>query len=75
MEDGGERVTVPGAGRDVGPGGRGVARGGVGRGSLVGIRMERGVKSIASLLGILKAGGGYVPFDVSYPRETRRMDD
>jgi amino acid adenylation domain-containing protein len=36
---------------------------------LVGICMERSVEMIVGLLGILKAGGVYVPLDPSYPQE------
>jgi len=35
----------------------------------VGICMERGVDMIVGLLGILKAGAGYLPLDPSYPPE------
>jgi amino acid adenylation domain-containing protein len=37
--------------------------------SLVGICMERSFALVAGLLGILKAGAAYVPFDPSYPAE------
>ena len=37
--------------------------------SLVGICMERSFALVAGLLGILKAGAAYVPFDPSYPQE------
>ncbi len=42
---------------------------GVGPETLVGICLERSLEMIIGLLGILKAGGGYVPLDPSYPRE------
>jgi amino acid adenylation domain-containing protein len=35
----------------------------------VGICMERGLEMVIGLLGILKAGGGYVPLDPAYPPE------
>jgi amino acid adenylation domain-containing protein len=44
-------------------------RKGVGPEQLVGICMERSVEMIVGLLGILKAGGAFVPLDASYPRE------
>ncbi|WP_407692679.1 amino acid adenylation domain-containing protein [Pseudomonas savastanoi] len=37
--------------------------------SRVGICVERGVEMVVGLLAILKAGGGYVPLDPSYPVE------
>jgi non-ribosomal peptide synthetase component F len=42
---------------------------GVGRGTLVGICVERSVEMVVGLLGILKAGGAYVPLDPAYPAE------
>ncbi|HYP25234.1 MAG TPA: AMP-binding protein, partial [Blastocatellia bacterium] len=42
---------------------------GVGPESLVGICIERSIEMVEALLGTLKAGGGYVPLDASYPRE------
>ncbi|WP_158642232.1 non-ribosomal peptide synthetase [Actinomadura sp. WAC 06369] len=48
---------------------RGLAGRGVGRGSLVGVRMQRSADLVATLLGVLKAGAAYVPLDVSHPEE------
>nr|WP_277815238.1 non-ribosomal peptide synthetase [Dietzia sp. B19] len=42
---------------------------GVGRGDLVGVCMPRSVETVVMLLAVVKAGGGYVPLDPSYPRE------
>src|SRR5262249_53916783 len=42
---------------------------GVGAEVLVGLSMERGIEMVKGMLGILKAGGGYVPLDVEYPVE------
>ncbi|MEB3357027.1 MAG: amino acid adenylation domain-containing protein [Synechococcales bacterium] len=42
---------------------------GIGPGSLVGICVERSPSMIVGLLGILKAGGGYVPLDPETPPE------
>ena len=42
---------------------------GVGSEVLVGICMERSVKMMVALLGILKAAGAYVPLDPAYPEE------
>jgi amino acid adenylation domain-containing protein/non-ribosomal peptide synthase protein (TIGR01720 family) len=41
----------------------------VGPDVLVGICVERSIEMVVGLLGILKAGGVYVPMDPSYPKE------
>jgi amino acid adenylation domain-containing protein len=46
-----------------------IRRRGVGAEVLVGICAERSVEMVVGLLGILKAGGGYVPLDPQYPEE------
>jgi amino acid adenylation domain-containing protein len=46
---------------------------GVGPQVLVGICVERSVEMIVGLLGILKAGGTYVPLDPTYPQERLRF--
>jgi len=45
---------------------------GVGPEVLVGICVERSVEMLVGLLGILKAGGGYLPLDPDYPAERLR---
>ena len=47
-----------------------VARG-VGREVLVGLALERSLDIVVAMLGVLKAGGGYVPLDPALPRERR----
>ncbi|GGA37501.1 surfactin synthase subunit 1 [Kroppenstedtia guangzhouensis] len=42
---------------------------GVGAECLVAVMMERSVEMIAVLLGVLKAGGAYLPIDPDYPEE------
>jgi amino acid adenylation domain-containing protein len=42
---------------------------GVGRGSRVGLCVERGAGMLVALLGILKSGAAYVPLDPAFPRE------
>ncbi len=42
---------------------------GVGPENLVGIAVERSLQMVVSLLGIWKAGGAYLPLDVSYPQD------
>ena len=44
---------------------------GVERDQCVGLCIERGCELIVAILGILKASGGYVPIDPSYPTERR----
>ena len=45
-----------------------VARG-TGAGSIVGVRMRRGIDLVVALLGIWKAGAAYVPLDPEHPEE------
>ena len=42
---------------------------GVGRGSRVGVLLDRSVDLVTSLLAVLKAGAAYVPLDPAYPVE------
>lgn len=42
---------------------------GVGPEVLVGICMERSLEMVVGVLGVLKAGGAYLPLDPSYPQE------
>lgn len=44
---------------------------GVKRGDLLGVLAERSWRTIANLLGVLKAGAAYVPIDPDYPVERR----
>jgi amino acid adenylation domain-containing protein len=41
----------------------------VGRDDLVGLLQEKGERMIVGMLGILKAGGGYMPVDPEYPAD------
>ena len=41
--------------------------------SRVAICMERSIDAVVSLLGIIKAGGAYLPLDASYPEERLRF--
>jgi amino acid adenylation domain-containing protein len=42
---------------------------GIGPESLVGLYVERSVDSVVGILGVLKAGGAYLPLDPEYPRD------
>lgn len=46
---------------------------GVGRGTLVGICVERSQRMLVGLLGILKTGGAYVPIDPAFPIDRQRF--
>ncbi|HET9227351.1 MAG TPA: amino acid adenylation domain-containing protein, partial [Thermoanaerobaculia bacterium] len=51
---------------------RWLVRRGVGPESVVGVQLRRSPEMIVALLGVLKAGGAYLPLDPTYPRE--RLD-
>src|SRR5262249_1157102 len=42
---------------------------GVGPEELVGICLERSIEMVVGLLGVLKAGGAYLPLDPAYPKD------
>lgn len=42
---------------------------GIGPDDLVGIYMDRSIEMIVSILGILRAGGAYIPLDPEYPED------
>jgi len=44
-----------------------LTKNGVGRETTVGVLMDRGVGLLISILGVFKAGGVYVPFDLQHP--------
>ncbi|MFS0871456.1 amino acid adenylation domain-containing protein [Paenibacillus xylanilyticus] len=46
-----------------------LAQSGLQRGDAVGLLADRSIEMIVSILGILRAGGVYVPLDPSYPHE------
>ncbi|MEM7585919.1 MAG: amino acid adenylation domain-containing protein, partial [Acidobacteriota bacterium] len=50
-----------------------LVRAGIGMGDLVGVRLDRGVDLVVSLLAVLKAGAAYVPIDPKYPAQRQRM--
>ncbi|MFF2922142.1 amino acid adenylation domain-containing protein [Streptomyces celluloflavus] len=46
---------------------------GVAPGTLVGVCADRGVDAVVALLGVLRAGGAFVPLDPAYPAERLRV--
>ncbi|HYM26659.1 MAG TPA: non-ribosomal peptide synthetase [Steroidobacteraceae bacterium] len=50
----------------------GLAARGIGRGARVGLYANRSAEAVAAMLGVLKAGAAYVPFDTSYPANLLR---
>ncbi|APO47193.1 hypothetical protein BS614_26175 [Paenibacillus xylanexedens] len=42
---------------------------GVKEGTIVGLMLERSIDMIVAILGVLKAGGAYLPLDAEYPQE------
>ncbi|WP_375773024.1 amino acid adenylation domain-containing protein [Archangium gephyra] len=65
----GERLTYAELNRRANQLARHLRRLGVGEGTRVGLCASRSLELVAAMLGILKAGGTYVPLDASYPRE------
>ena len=45
---------------------------GVGTGDIVGLFIPRSAEAIAAILGVLKTGAAYLPFDLSYPTNLLR---
>lgn len=52
---------------------RHLRRQGVREGSIVGICLERSLQMMAAVLGVLKAGGAYLPLDPSHPAERLQL--
>lgn len=42
---------------------------GVGKGIIVGLMFERSLEMIAAIIGVIKAGGAYLPIDPNYPQD------
>jgi amino acid adenylation domain-containing protein len=51
---------------------RRLAAAGVGRGDIVGLHLPRGEQAICAMLGVVKVGAAYLPFDASYPAKLLR---
>ncbi|QDE89543.1 hypothetical protein BHS06_11545 [Myxococcus xanthus] len=69
----GERITYGDLDRRAEAIARSLREAGVGRGTLVGLLVDRSVDLIAGLLGVLKAGAGYVPMEPTHPMERLRF--
>src|SRR5882724_1611072 len=65
----GGALTYAGLDRQAGRIARRLRRLGVGPESRVALYLERSAEMVAAVLGVLKAGGAYLPIDLSYPRE------
>src|SRR5262245_22076416 len=66
---GGQQLTYTGLNKRANQIARFLQRLGVGPETSVGICVERSIDMVTALLGTLKAGGGYVPIDISYPKQ------
>ncbi|HEY4424511.1 MAG TPA: amino acid adenylation domain-containing protein, partial [Pyrinomonadaceae bacterium] len=64
-----EKITYAELNRRAGETARRLKRAGVGTETLVGVALERSIEMVVALLGILKAGGAFVSFDLAYPKE------
>ncbi|PFX35089.1 hypothetical protein COL31_30945, partial [Bacillus pseudomycoides] len=42
---------------------------GIKKGDKVALFLDRSIDSIITMIGVLKAGGAYIPIDVKYPKE------
>ena len=65
----GEQITYSELKRRADAFARRLRRSGVGPEMLVGVALERSLEMVVTLLGILKAGGAFVSFDLTYPKE------
>ncbi len=65
----GEEITYAELNRRAGETAVRLQRAGVGTETLVGVALERSIEMVVALLGILKAGGAFVNFDLRYPKE------
>jgi amino acid adenylation domain-containing protein len=69
----GQRVSYAELNRRANQLGHYLRRHGVGPDSLVALVMERSVEMVVAVLGVLKAGGAYLPVDPSFPSERVRF--
>jgi amino acid adenylation domain-containing protein len=73
VEHEGRRLTYAQLNRKANQLARYLAGQGVVPGQVVGICMERGLQMVVGILGIVKAGGAYLPLDPNYPTERLRL--
>ncbi len=70
-----EEVSYGELSRRVGEVARYLRRRGVGPEEKVGVCVERGVEMVVGVLGVMRAGGAFVPMDAKYPVERVRVHD
>ena len=68
VESGGERVSYRQLNEKANKVGNYLRKRGVGQEEIVGVYMERGVGMVVGLVGVMKAGGAYLPLDPAYPK-------
>lgn len=66
---GGQSLSYAELGRAADGIARGLARLGAGRGTLVGLHLQRSPWMLAAMLGVLRSGAAYVPLDPDYPAD------
>jgi len=66
---GGRELTYEELNRQANRLARHLRRLGVGPETMVGVLMERSLEMVIGLLGVLKAGGAYLPLDLNYPKQ------
>lgn len=64
---GGRTLTYGSLQRDCERAAAGLRALGIGRGSLVGIHLERSIEMLVAVLAVMKAGGAYVPLEPGFP--------
>ena len=69
VDDGRKSLTFTQLNRRANQLARYLVRLGVGRETVVGIGVERSAELVVGVLGVLKAGGAYLPLDPEYPRD------
>ena len=68
VESGGERVSYSQLNEKANKVANYLRKRGVGQEQIVGVYMQRGVGMVEGLVGVMKAGGAYLPLDPAYPK-------